>query len=228
MKASRRRSLFLTLLFLVVPGASRESAVTAGAKSEKASQERNDTNGKDFRHAEETVYRRCGARRLCFPVARKDCRHITSSFGTPRDCGVRRHQGIDIPAKSATAVVAVDDCEVLRWDSSARGGRELWLRDTVCGRMYYYAHLRRRMAKKGQRVRKGDTIALLGSSGFTKGCSHLHFGIYTDRFIDPAPFFPETLSGFCSEPESGTKTSGLRSGNRNSGMQGKGREADRE
>ncbi|MBD3346629.1 MAG: peptidoglycan DD-metalloendopeptidase family protein [Chitinivibrionales bacterium] len=128
---------------------------------------------------------------LRFPVADKDCRDISSGYGASREGGKRHHEGIDIPADLNTPVVAVADCEVMRWDSSNLAGRELWLIDTATERMYYYAHLHKRLVWKKQQVHRGDTIALVGATGNTRNNPHLHFGIYITNFIDPAPFFPD-------------------------------------
>jgi len=55
-----------------------------------------------------------------------------------------------------------------------------------------YAHLRRIDVKLGQRVRQGDRIGIVGSTGRAT-TAHLHFEVLTPgyRFVDPAIYlFP--------------------------------------
>ncbi|MEJ2589462.1 MAG: M23 family metallopeptidase [Deltaproteobacteria bacterium] len=43
-----------------------------------------------------------------------------------------------------------------------------------------YAHLKKSLVKKGQRVKRGDRIGLVGNSGKTTG-SHLHYEVHVNR-----------------------------------------------
>jgi hypothetical protein len=59
----------------------------------------------------------------------------------------------------------------------------------------YYAHLDKQLVEAGQRVKKGDTLGLVGNTGnarFTP--SHLHFGIYNYHgAVDPWPFVNKAI-----------------------------------
>jgi len=105
---------------------------------------------------------------------------IGQGWGAPRDGGRRRHQGIDLLAPAGTPLVAFADGRITRTSDveRGRGGITLWLRDHR-GTSYYYAHNQRNLVHPGQRVRRGQVIALVGASGNARGGPpHLHFQLH--------------------------------------------------
>jgi murein DD-endopeptidase MepM/ murein hydrolase activator NlpD len=105
---------------------------------------------------------------------------IGQGWGAPRDGGRRRHHGIDLLAPAGTPLVAVADGHITRASNveRGRGGISLWLRDRR-GTSYYYAHNQRNLAQVGQRVRRGQVVALLGSTGNARGGPpHLHLQLH--------------------------------------------------
>ena len=105
---------------------------------------------------------------------------IGQGWGAPRDGGRRRHQGIDLLAPAGTPLVAAASGRIIRLsnEDQGRGGISLWLRDRR-GTAYYYAHNQHNLAYLGQRVRAGQIIARVGSTGNAKGGpAHLHFQIH--------------------------------------------------
>ncbi|MCG8469301.1 MAG: M23 family metallopeptidase [Gemmatimonadetes bacterium] len=128
---------------------------------------------------------------LAFPVQGRGRPDIGSRFGAPRDGGRRSHHGVDIFAARGTPVVAVADGRVSRVEETRLGGRVVWLRDETRRHSYYYAHLDRQLVERGQRVRAGDTLGLVGNTGNARTTPpHLHFGIYARREgpVDPFAF----------------------------------------
>ena len=106
---------------------------------------------------------------------------ISSSFGMRRHpiSGYRRmHQGIDFAAPTGTPVVAPADgvvVEARRW-----GGYGNWLRIRHSnGLESGYGHLSRYASgvRAGQRVRQGQVVAYVGSTGASTG-PHLHYEIW--------------------------------------------------
>jgi murein DD-endopeptidase MepM/ murein hydrolase activator NlpD len=117
---------------------------------------------------------------------------FTDDFGQPRD-GATVHEGIDMPAKEGTPVVAVVD-GLMGHDESPAGGHGIWLlgNDDVA---YYYAHLSR-YEGDARLVKAGDVIGAVGSTGVSTG-PHLHFEVHPhhDAAVDGFPL----LLGLCAE-----------------------------
>ncbi|MXS70735.1 peptidoglycan DD-metalloendopeptidase family protein [Flavobacteriaceae bacterium W22] len=131
---------------------------------------------------------------LSFPVAGKGNSDVQSFWGASRDGGGRSHEGIDIFARRGTPVTAVINGTVTRTGNQGLGGKQVWMRDPEMNYSYYYAHLDSIIANSGQRVKAGDTLGLVGSTGNAAGGSpHLHFGIYTlGGAVDPYSFVKKT------------------------------------
>ena len=85
----------------------------------------------------------------------------------------RRHDGIDIRAPRGTVIKAVVEGKVTFAGWKKAYGR-LIIMEHSDGTSSWYAHMSKRIAKKGQVLQPGDTIGLVGASGHTTG-SHLHF-----------------------------------------------------
>jgi peptidoglycan LD-endopeptidase LytH len=125
---------------------------------------------------------------LRFPIDGLTTRAVQSFFGSERDAGARVHQGIDIFAPKGTPAVAVVD-GIARPATNNLGGTVVWLHDPFSGRTFYYAHLDRWAIDGMTRVRAGDVIGYVGTTGNARGTSpHLHFGIYEREAVDPLPF----------------------------------------
>jgi len=115
---------------------------------------------------------------LAFPVDNGREDDVGSTWGDPRDGGVRNHHGIDIFAARGTPVLAASEAYVRRVETTRRGGNVVWLRDAR-GNSLYYAHLDRQAVAEGARVEPGDTIGFVGNSGNARTTPpHLHFGVY--------------------------------------------------
>ena len=131
---------------------------------------------------------------LRFPVVGKSERAIQSFWGDRRDGGRRKHKGNDVFAPRGTPLVAVADGRVTRVRNGGLGGKTVWLRDGE-GRPfnYYYAHLDSQYVRRGQLVRRGDTLGTVGNTGNAHTTPpHLHFGIYQPGGArDPFPFLKD-------------------------------------
>jgi murein DD-endopeptidase MepM/ murein hydrolase activator NlpD len=150
-----------------------------------------------------TLAERTVAALRTFPVTGLTSRAVQSGFGAARDNGTRSHEGIDIFAARGTAVVAVTD-GIAQPDTNGLGGNVVWLRDgLIGGTRYYYAHLDRWAIEGSTRVREGDVLGYIGNTGNARTTSpHLHFGVYDDGALDPAPFLQpdETVRPVTVEP----------------------------
>jgi murein DD-endopeptidase MepM/ murein hydrolase activator NlpD len=99
----------------------------------------------------------------------------------------RFHDGLDIGAAWGSPVFAAADGVVTGAGWSGGYGRQVRLAHPD-GIMTSYAHLSRILAVPGARVRRGQLIGLVGSSGFSTG-AHLHFEVRrSGRPVDPTTF----------------------------------------
>ncbi len=92
------------------------------------------------------------------------------------------HSGIDIPAPKGTPVQVAADGVVLSSDFNDVSGNSICVQHDN-GWFTCYYHLDERKAEKGDRVKQGDVIGLVGTTGRSTG-NHLHFGLL-DRSMKP-------------------------------------------
>ncbi|RKY82688.1 hypothetical protein DRQ07_00555 [candidate division KSB1 bacterium] len=90
----------------------------------------------------------------------------------------RSHLGIDIAAKKGTSIRAAGSGIVLIADWTPDFGNVVIISHGN-GLFTYYAHAMRLLVSQGMHVKKGEVIALLGSSGISSA-PHLHFEIWKD------------------------------------------------
>lgn len=111
---------------------------------------------------------------------------VTSKFG-PR--GGRQHRGVDIAAPTGTPVRSAQDGTVkfAGW----KGGYGLTLEiDHGGGQTTLMAHQSELVVEEGDRVRRGQQIGRVGTSGSSTG-PHLHFEIVVaGREHDPLVVLP--------------------------------------
>jgi murein DD-endopeptidase MepM/ murein hydrolase activator NlpD len=106
---------------------------------------------------------------------------VSSYFGRRMDpiSGRRSvHRGIDFSARKGTPVVAPADGVVTfsgRWKTY---GKVVEISHGY-GYVTRYAHLEKQLVRKGQKVKRGDVIARVGSSGKST-FSHLHYEVVSD------------------------------------------------
>ncbi|MEP5937801.1 MAG: M23 family metallopeptidase [Erythrobacter sp.] len=119
---------------------------------------------------------------------------LTSDYGmrTHPVLGKRRkHNGIDLAAPTGTPVYATADGIVgkAQWFSSYG----LYIRvDHGADLETRYAHLSRLAVASGERVKKGDVIGYVGSTGRSTG-PHLHYEVRIDGVpVNPIPYMIET------------------------------------
>jgi len=99
---------------------------------------------------------------------------VISRFGTKRD-GLR-NDGINIAAKRGSAVKAAENGVVAYSGNELRGFGNMLLVKHSGGWITAYAHAEKLLVKRGQKVKKGQTIANVGSSGGVV-TPQLHFEI---------------------------------------------------
>jgi SH3-like domain-containing protein len=116
----------------------------------------------------------------------------------PVQGGTTEHLGQDLAAADGTAIYAVGDGTVTRVANPVNGASgQIVVEHNVGGRRvfsgYYHMWTATKYVKVGQKVKAGQRIALVGSSGPSTG-AHLHLDIWYDAWystgtaIDPVPF----------------------------------------
>jgi murein DD-endopeptidase MepM/ murein hydrolase activator NlpD len=122
------------------------------------------------------------------PVA--SSRVMSSGFGMrvhPVLGGLRAHKGIDLPATTGTPIRASADGVVGKADWF--GGYGLFVElEHGAGMETRYGHMSRIAVAEGQRVRKGDVIGYVGSTGRSTG-AHLHYEVRIGgEAVNPIPY----------------------------------------
>lgn len=115
---------------------------------------------------------------------------ITSRFGgrsSPTEGASSNHQGIDVGASTGSAIVAAASGTVVISTYSYSAGNYVMLNHG--GGVYtVYMHCSQLLVSEGQQVSQGQTIAKVGSTGYSTG-PHLHFGIRSGgRYLNPLSY----------------------------------------
>lgn len=131
------------------------------------------------------------------PVNNKDLTRMASGFGMRNDpfTKVRKmHWGMDFTAPRGTPVYASGDGIVERADSNSAGyGNHIRIEHGY-GYVSLYAHLYKYNVRKNQKVKRGDLIGFVGSTGRSEA-PHLHYEVFKDgERIDPINFYYGSLT----------------------------------
>jgi murein DD-endopeptidase MepM/ murein hydrolase activator NlpD len=134
------------------------------------------------------------------PMVSVPSRMPLSGFRMTSDYGMRthpvlgrrkHHKGVDLAAPTGTPVYATADGIIGRADRSRSYGLVIYV-DHGADLETRYAHLSKLAVAKGERVRKGDLIGYVGSTGRSTG-PHLHYEVRVDGLaVNPIPYMVET------------------------------------
>ncbi|PZO66654.1 MAG: M23 family peptidase [Pelagerythrobacter marensis] len=119
---------------------------------------------------------------------------LSSDFGMrnhPVIGGRRAHKGIDLASPTGTPIYATADGTVDM--AQANGAYGLYVQLDHGGALETrYAHMSRIAVAAGQRVRKGDILGYVGSTGRSTG-PHLHYEVRVNgEAVNPIPYMVET------------------------------------
>jgi murein DD-endopeptidase MepM/ murein hydrolase activator NlpD len=127
------------------------------------------------------------------PTRKPAIGYYTSGFGTrraPFGGKVKMHEGVDIANHPGTPIKATAD-GVVTFSNTKAGYGQTVIVDHGYGLQTWYAHTRKILVKNGQKVRRGDTIALLGSTGRSTG-PHCHYEVRVNGIpVDPLSYILE-------------------------------------
>jgi murein DD-endopeptidase MepM/ murein hydrolase activator NlpD len=103
---------------------------------------------------------------------------ITSPFGVKRIINKKkesRHRGTDYRAKTGTPIMSINAGIVALYDDHFFGGNTVVINHGL-GLYSVYLHLSQTSVLNGDRVKKGDILGLVGSTGRSSG-PHLHLSV---------------------------------------------------
>jgi murein DD-endopeptidase MepM/ murein hydrolase activator NlpD len=131
------------------------------------------------------------------PIKNNDLTRMASGYGfrtDPFNKSRRMHWGMDFTAPRNTPIYAASDGKVIRADSRSSGyGKHIRI-DHGFGYLTLYAHLNKYNVKRGQKVKKGDIIGYVGSTGRSQA-PHLHYEVQKDKKrVNPINFYYGNLS----------------------------------
>jgi len=124
------------------------------------------------------------------PLGRPVPGEISSKYGGRIDPLIKRkafHTGVDFRGKTGDEVLATASAKVKTSSYNSDFGNHIVLSHGN-GYETIFAHLQKRLVKKGEKVQRGQVIGLIGNTGRSTG-SHLHYGInYKKKSIDPTKY----------------------------------------
>ena len=131
------------------------------------------------------------------PVKNEDLKHMASGYGYRSDpfTKIRKfHYGMDFTAKTGTPIYATGDGVVYKADASLSGyGNHVEINHGY-GYKTLYAHLSKYKCRPGQRVKRGDIIGYVGSTGRSQA-PHLHYEVFKgSERVNPLNFYYGSIS----------------------------------
>jgi len=115
---------------------------------------------------------------------------LSSKYGKRNDPFTGKqefHKGLDFAGKKGSEVIVVGD-GVVTWAGNRSGYGNLVEVSHGNGFVTRYGHNQKHLVKVGDTVRKGQQIALMGSSGRSTG-PHVHFEVVRDgKAVNPARY----------------------------------------
>lgn len=130
------------------------------------------------------------------PISNAELTRIASGYGFrmhPIYKIMKMHTGIDFTADIGTPIFATGDAVVDKAEVMSGYGQIVIL-DHGFGYKTRYAHVSQYKCKPGDKVKRGDIIALVGNTGASVG-PHLHYEVfYKGNHVNPVNFFFNDLS----------------------------------
>ena len=130
------------------------------------------------------------------PVSNKELNRIASGFGMrihPIYGIAKMHSGLDFTAPQGTPIYATGDGVVTTAGYNTGTGNEVVINHGY-GYETKYLHMVRIKARSGQRVKRGEVIGWVGSTGASTG-PHCHYEVHINGSpVDPVYFFFNDLN----------------------------------
>lgn len=131
------------------------------------------------------------------PVKNEQLKRMASGFGyrtDPFTKARKMHEGMDFTAPTGTPIYATGDGVVKRADNTASGyGNHIVIQHGY-GYETLYGHLSKYNCRAGQRVKRGDVIGYVGSTGRSEA-PHLHYEVHKEgKVVNPINFYYGNIS----------------------------------
>tara|TARA_R110002167_G_scaffold308208_9_gene512976 strand:- start:24 stop:1001 length:978 start_codon:yes stop_codon:yes gene_type:complete len=131
------------------------------------------------------------------PVNNKELTRMASGYGwrsDPFTKARKMHWGMDFTAPKGTPIYASGDGKITRADNNSSGyGKHIRIEHGY-GYMSLYAHMSQYNVKVGQKVKRGDLIGFVGSTGRSEA-PHVHYEVWKDKErINPINFYYGSLT----------------------------------
>lgn len=127
------------------------------------------------------------------PTRKPVAGYFTSGFGvrkSPIGGAVKMHEGLDIANAVGSTVQAPAD-GVVSWADPKPGYGTTLVIDHGYGLETWYGHLRKALVRRGAKVKRGEPVAQLGTSGRSTG-PHVHYEVRVNGIpVDPLSYILE-------------------------------------
>lgn len=127
------------------------------------------------------------------PTRKPVAGYFTSGFGvrkSPVGGAIKMHEGLDIANAVGSTVQAPAD-GVVAWADAKPGYGTTLIIDHGYGLETWYGHLRRTLVRRGAKVKRGDHVGQLGTSGRSTG-PHVHYEVRVNGIpVDPLSYILE-------------------------------------
>ena len=131
------------------------------------------------------------------PVSNKDLSRMASGYGYrihPIYKTRMFHNGMDFSTKSGTPIYATGNGKIAKTRKSRRGYGNHVIINHGYGYKTLYAHMKKYIVKRGQKVKRGEIIGYVGNTG-TSVAPHLHYEVHKDgKKINPVNFYYNDLT----------------------------------
>ena len=131
------------------------------------------------------------------PVSNKNLRSMASGYGFrihPIYKIKQFHSGMDFAATTGTPIYATGDGQVMRADNGERGYGNHVVINHGFGYLTLYGHMSRFAVRPGQKVKRGDIIGYVGSTGLSTA-PHLHYEVIKGgQKVNPINFYYNDLT----------------------------------
>lgn len=131
------------------------------------------------------------------PVNNKDLKYVASGYGMrihPIYKIPKMHTGLDFTAPKGTEIYATGDGVVKDVERESGGYGHHVVIEHGFGYSTLYAHMSKINVKRGEKVKRGQVIGLIGNTGTSAG-AHLHYEVIKDgEKVNPAYYFFNDLS----------------------------------